>query len=100
MEKPTIMITKEYKDIDETIEDESLLSTTSVSPSASVSSRSSTDSLDKLSTNVYGLSIIETLSRSASSSSLASLGISIPSHKHFSKLIHKHEVPRKALHVS
>lgn len=37
---------------------------------------------------------------SASSSLEKTLGLSIPSHKHFSVMIHKHEIPRKTLHVS
>lgn len=40
------------------------------------------------------------LLKSASSASLAALASKIPSHQHFKKLVHKHEVPRKVLHVS
>lgn len=34
------------------------------------------------------------------SASLERLGLSIPSHQQFSVMVHKHEVPRKVLHVS
>ncbi|CAN6674550.1 CTP-dependent diacylglycerol kinase 1 [Trichomonascus vanleenenianus] len=85
----------------EFIEEDGYILAEAMSPSSSVSSSGvSTEGEDN---NKY-LKVEDAasgaISKSSSTSSLASLSLILPSHKQFSKLIHKHEVPRKILHVS
>lgn len=105
---------------DENGETSSFISVSSVESLKSISSQPSTSSSSPLSqsdsdekTATEGedssagskskslLNIDKGSSRFSSTSSLASvLGLSIPSHQQFGTFIHKHEVPRKFLHVS